>query len=79
MKLPYIKLVFMIVAVISLSACGVKSSVNSPEGATYPAQYPPPLPPIEATPRGSKQNNLLVPEVQDPNSFWQYPNSLPTK
>ena len=79
MKLFYIKLVFMIVAVMSLNACGVKSSVNIPEGGTYPAQYPPPLAPIESMSRVLKQNDPSAPALRDPNSFWQYPNTPSTK
>jgi hypothetical protein len=79
MKSFLIKLVFIIIAGISGAACGVKSMPSSPDGATYPAQYPLTFAPIKATPMVLKQNNPSAPAVQDPNSFWQYPNTPPTK
>ena len=79
MKFLFIKLLFMILIGISLTACGVKSVPIVPEGGTYPAQYPPPLAPIEETPRVLKENNPPAFVIQAPNSFWQYPNTRPAK
>ena len=79
MKFFLIKFVFIIIVGISGTACGVKSMPSSPDGAKYPAQYPPPFAPSKATPKVLKQNNPSAPAVQDPNSFWQYPNTPPTK
>jgi len=37
-------LVFAALAGLTVAACGVKSSPKQPDGATYPRQYPRPLP-----------------------------------
>ena len=79
MNFFFIKLVFMIIIVTNVTACGVKSMPNVPAGGTYPAQYPPRFIPIEVIPRVLKQNNPSAPVVQDTNEFWQYPNTPPTK
>jgi hypothetical protein len=73
------KFVVMIIVSISVTSCGVKSMPIAPGGAIYPEQYLPPLEPIEAVPGVLKNNNLWTPAVQDPNNFWQYPNTPPTK
>ena len=79
MKFLFIKLLFMILIGINLTACGVKSVPIAPEGGTYPAQYPPPLAPIQIKPWAIKQHNQAAPVVPDPNNFWQYPNTPPTQ
>jgi hypothetical protein len=79
MKSFFMKFVFAALVGIGITACGVKSSPVAPDGTTYPAQYPPPLAPIEIKPRVLKQHNQATPAVQDPNSFWQYPNTPPTQ
>ena len=79
MKSFFVKLVFVALVGVGVTACGVKSSPVAPDGAIYPAQYPPPLAPIEINPRVLKQQKPSAPSVQDPNSFWQYPNTPPTQ
>ena len=79
MKSFFAKFVFIALISPCITACGVKSGPVAPDGAKYPAQYPPPLAPIEIKPRPIKQHNQAAPVVQDPNNFWQYPNTPPTQ
>ncbi len=79
MKFFCVKFIFIIVIFINLTACGVKSMPNASDRVIYPAQFLPPLEPIGVIPRVLKQNNTLAPAIKDPNSFWQYPNTPPTK
>jgi hypothetical protein len=78
MKLFFIKFVFMIAIGITLTACGVKSMPQVPDGMIYPVEYPLPAP-TEVIPSVLKKNVQSVPAVQDPDSFWQYPNTPPIK
>ena len=69
----------MIIAITSVTACGVKSIPNMPNGGTYPAQYPSIFVPIKLIPSELRENNPPASTLKGPNGFWQYPNTTPTK
>ena len=79
MKFFFIKFVFMIAIGIALTGCGVKSMPKAPDGIIYPADDQLPLAPTEVIPGVLKRNVPSAPAVQDPSSFWQYPNTPPIK
>lgn len=76
MNTRFAKLLCLTVLAGLLAACGVKSQPVTPEGSTFPAQYPVPLPPLEAkSPKaggGALRDDL-------PEGYWEYPNLPPGK
>ncbi len=79
MRSWFLKVLIGCCAGILVSACGVKSSPVAPDGSTYPAQYPKPLPPLEVIEEAPAAKQKTSPVIADPKSFWQYPNTPPTK
>ncbi|NQW01373.1 MAG: hypothetical protein HQ483_16840 [Rhodospirillales bacterium] len=77
MRFDLAKIVMVVVVGLVVSACGVKSSPQAPDDATYPRQYPTPLPPLVVKPQKAGPAEQTAPVVSDPNSFWQYPNTPP--
>ncbi len=73
------KLVVGLCTGLVLSACGVKSSPQQPEGSAFPAQYPAASPTVVPTAQPSQPTSKALPPVTDPKSFWQYPNTPPAQ
>jgi len=59
---------------LGVAACGVKSQPVRPDGATYPKQYPTPLPPLKTVPTDKQKSQA---PGYDPDSLYQYPNQPP--
>lgn len=65
------------VALGVLSGCGVKSAPEYPAGATYPRDYPVPLPAVEAQPNADERKPGGATGGNTPDGFYQYPNQPP--
>lgn len=79
MRTEIVKGIMGLFVVLAVSACGVKSSPIAPVGATYPVQYPAPLPKLQVKDVVPAAARASAPVVSDPKSFWQYPNTPPVQ
>jgi len=64
----------VLVLVLGVAACGVKSQPTHPDEVIYPKQYPTPLPPLKAVTTDKQKPQA---PGYDPDSLYQYPNQPP--